>query len=109
MITGKSCGRCGYDLTGLEYQGRCPECGSYFDAWSGEGMSSGLSDTYRRGERVARLFKILGLVFLAVVILGIGALYSWKSNSYPPLIFTGVVSVIVLASAVVTGLSCRRR
>ncbi len=29
---GLMCMRCGFDLTGLEHVGRCPECGEGFDA-----------------------------------------------------------------------------
>ena len=107
-IADKSCERCGYDLTGLAYEGRCPECGSYFDAWSGEGVADGARDKLRRNDWVIRLFQMLGLLFLAVLILAIGALYSWKSNSYTPIIFTGVVSSLFPVSAVVTGVSLRR-
>lgn len=107
-ITGKSCGRCGYDLTGLENQGLCPECGSYHDAWSGEGLAGGVMDKHKRGDWVVRLFQTLGLVVFAMIIIGIGALLSWKSGNPKALILTGVVSLLFLASAVITGLSLRR-
>jgi hypothetical protein len=107
-ITGKSCEGCGYDLTGLEMQGTCPECGRYRDAWSGEGLAGGVMDKHRRGDWVVRLFQTLGLLFLGVVILGIGALLSWKSGHYKPLIPTAAISSLCLVSAVFTGLSLRR-
>ncbi|MEX0744257.1 MAG: hypothetical protein WD118_01535 [Phycisphaeraceae bacterium] len=34
-----TCSHCGYELTGLETQGRCPECGRYFDHTTREGVS----------------------------------------------------------------------
>ena len=45
----------------------------------------------------------------AMVILGIGLLVLWKTGHTGPLIMTGVVSLIFFASAVVSGLSLRRR
>jgi hypothetical protein len=105
----KSCDRCGYDLTGLDYEGRCPECGAYFDYWSGEGIANGVVNRHRRGDRVVGVFHVLGLVFMAVVILGIGVLCSWSTKGPGPIILTGVVSVIFLISAVVAGLSLRHR
>jgi len=108
-ITGKSCGRCGYDLTGLDLQGTCPECGCYHDAWTGEGIALGAAmDKHRRGDWAVRLFQTLGLLFLAAAILGLGALFSWKAGNLRPLGFTGVVALMCLAGAVMTGLSLRR-
>ena len=108
-MTGKLCDRCGYELTGLTEEGRCPECGGYYDVWKGEGIGGGLVDRNRRGDQVVEVIKALGLVFAAIVILAIGAVYTWKTGGLGPVILTGVVSVIFLITAVVTGLSLRRR
>ncbi len=108
-ITGKSCGGCGYDLTGLDVQGVCPECGCYHDAWTGEGIAvKGVMEKHRRGDWVVRLFQTLGLLFMALFTLGLGALFSWKAQNYRPMILTGVLAAMFLASAVATGLSLRR-
>ena len=108
-MAGMSCDRCGYELTGLSEEGRCPECGGYYDYWKGEGIAGGPMDGHRRGDRVVQAMKALGLVVVAMLILGVGAVYTWKTGGLGPIILCGVVSVIFLISAVVSGLSLRRR
>lgn len=108
-INDKCCGRCGYDLTGQERQGLCPECGCYHDAVSGEGVAGGVMDKYQRGDWVMALLRTILLLLGAMVILGIGLLVLWKTGHTGPLIVTGVVSLLFLASAVVSGLSLWRR
>lgn len=108
-MAGKTCGHCGYELTGLDVQGRCPECGGYYDNWSGEGVGGGPMEGLRRGDRVVRLFQLVGLVFLSVVVMGIGALYAWRSGEKGPLIFTGVIAGLFLATAATIGWSLRRK
>jgi len=108
-MTGKQCEKCGYELTGLNTEGRCPECGTFYNAWSGEGIGGGPMQGYRRGDWAVRLFQTLALVFAALVLLGIGAVLSWKASwKASPLIFTGFLAAICLASAVATGLSLRK-
>lgn len=108
-MSGKFCGHCGYDLTGLEFQGRCPECGGYYDHWSGEGIrGSGPIEKHRRGDWVVRLLQTLGLVILALGCLGLGALSYRSTGSVGAMVLTGVLAVIFLISALVTGLSLRR-
>lgn len=108
-MTGKSCVHCGYELTGLSKEGRCPECGGYYDVWKGEGIGGGLTDRNRRSDQVVKVIQTLGLVFAALVISGIGAVYTWKTGGLGPVILCGGVSVIFLISAVVTALSLRHR
>ncbi len=108
-VIDKPCRNCGYDLTGLEIQGRCPECGGYYDGWSGEGLGGGLMDKHERGDFVMGVMKVAGLVVVALLILGLGALASWNVGKPGSLILTGVVSLILLTGAVVSGLSLRRR
>lgn len=103
--TGKQCGKCGYDLTGLEAEGLCPECGEYRDAWSGKGIASQSMVKHQRGEWVVRLLQVLGLVFLSMSCLGLGSLYSMKASSFTPLFLTGLVALMFLVSAVVLGVS----
>lgn len=108
-MEGKTCDRCGYELTGLDVQGRCPECGGYYDSWSGEGIGGGPMESVRRGDRVVRLFQTICLAFLAVAMVGLGVLFSWKSGAALPLIFMGVIGAIFLASAISIGISLKRK
>ncbi len=108
VTTGKRCEKCGYDLTGLEPEGLCPECGAYRDAWSGKGIAGRGMEAQKRGDQVVRVFQVLVLLFLAVVSLVLGSVYTWKSKSYSPLIITGIVALLFFMSAVVAGLSLWR-
>ena len=108
-IDGRQCIRCKYDLTGLDFVGRCPECGRPYDAWSGEGLTGGVMDKHRRGEWVVRLLQAIGLVFAALLIVGIGVLYWYKNGLMTPIVLTGVVALVFLAMAVNIGLSLRSR
>ncbi len=108
-IDGKQCGRCGYDLTGLDFEGRCPECGGNYSSWSGDGIAGGVMDKHRRGEWVVRLFQTIGLVFLALALVGLGVLFHLKNGLMMPIVMTSVVALIFLAMAVNIGLSLRRR
>ena len=108
-MTGKSCGHCGYELTGLSEEGQCPECGAYYDVWSGRGLANDKMAGHRRGDQVVKVIQTLGLLFLGILILGVGAVYTWKTDGLGPLILCGVVSVIFFISTVVSGLSLRKR
>ncbi len=109
-IKEKFCSRCGYDLTGLDFEGRCPECGGYFSQWSGEGLKDfGPMAKHRRGENVVRIVQIVVLVFLAVGLIGFGSLYYMWYGEYKPLFFTSVVALIFLVFAGVTALSLLKK
>ena len=103
--TGKQCGKCGYDLTGLEAEGLCPECGEYRDAWSGRGIASQMMQKHQRGDWAVRLFQALGLAFLSISCLGLGSLYAWKAQNYSPLILTGVCAMMFFISTLMMGIS----
>lgn len=105
----KTCRACGYDLTGLEVQGRCPECGGYYDGWSGEGLARDATDKYVRGDRVVAVVGIIVMVLVALLVLVLGALFTWKSGRPGSLILSAAVSLIFLVGAVVGGVSLRRR
>jgi hypothetical protein len=107
-MTGKSCGRCGYDLTGLDFQGRCPECGGIFDNWTGEGIGGGPMTKHQRGDWVVRLLQTIGLVVCALGVEALGGYYAYKTDGPGPLVLTTVVALIFLAMAVNIGLSLRR-
>jgi hypothetical protein len=108
-MEGKTCDRCGYELTGLDVQGRCPECGGYYDSWSGEGIGGGPMESVKRGDWVVRLFQAICLAFLAVVMVGLGVLFNWKSGETLPLIFMGAIGAIFLASSISIGISLKRK
>jgi len=108
-INDKQCRGCGYELNGLGPQGRCPECGGVYDIYTGEGIAGTMMDKHRRGERVVTLLQTLGLVFAAVLLVGVGALYYWLKQNHAVLILMGVVAAIFLVSAVSTGWSLKRR
>ena len=106
-IKEKFCSRCGYDLTGLDFEGRCPECGGYFSQWSGEGLKDfGPMAKHRRGDYVVRIVQVVVLVFVAMCLVGFGLL---QSGGFKPLILSCVVALIFLAFAGVTALSLLKK
>ena len=108
-MDGKTCSRCGYELTGLEAEGRCPECGGYYDSWSGEGVGGGPMESVRRGDWVVRLMQSIGLLILALALIGLGVLFNRRSGDTLPLIFLSVVAAIFLAMAVSIAASLKKK
>ncbi len=98
----RQCRRCGYELTGLDIQGRCPECGNLYDGWSGQGLSGGPTEAVERGDRVVKLMQAIGLAAMALFVVGIGALFAWRSDRVAPLVFAGVFGMLFLIGAVST-------
>lgn len=97
------CAACGYDLSGLGEQGRCPECGEAFNQTSGEGLRGGprdFAERQRRSERLARRLRTLALAGLAVVVLGCGGLGTLIADDwrYPMGTALLVAAVAVLAA-----------
>jgi len=105
ITTGKRCAKCGYDLTGLEPEGLCPECGLFRDAWSGKGIAGRGIEPQLRGDRVVQVFKVFLFLFLAVVSMGLGAVYNSNFGSYSVLILTGLFSLMFFISAIYAGIS----
>lgn len=70
------CSKCGYDLTGLNAVGRCPECGQPFNTKTRKGMKSDKDDMYR-ADRIFKQVRI-GLLlvggFLILSCAGMGVL-----------------------------------
>jgi hypothetical protein len=73
------CVKCGYALQGLGAQGRCPECGAYYDADSGRGIASELTRRNERSDRAVYLIKFWTLMGAAALVLLIGMLLAWGS------------------------------
>ena len=90
------CGKCGYDLTGLAQEGRCPECGNPFDRRRGLGIT--LQPTPE--EQGARLMKLLRTIALAAMTLLVGGTslgLDWLG--YPYALSVGLVGLLILGSA----------
>ena len=88
-----TCRRCGYDLTGLPRQGRCPECGLVYDLDRGVGVR-----TAEHREQLHRLrrrrtgYLIAGGVLL---VLGLGLLAVTRSLLL--ICLTSIVFLLALA------------
>jgi len=79
-----TCGKCGYELSGLAQRGHCPECGRAYDLYTGEGTSA------RRIPAMARHAKSVALCAVGGVVLmcsGIGSI--WASHK-AALLLTGL-------------------
>lgn len=108
---GARCGSCGYDLSGLGIEGRCPECGQTFDRISGEGLKpdarsgrsfgEGAAERHRRGDRLVRQLGALFMGALALATLACGgvialAVEDWR---YPVATAALVAGIFALAGA----------
>jgi hypothetical protein len=99
---GKTCSRCRYELTGLSDRGHCPECGQYFDVFSGEGFASREGESYRRSERLLNRMRTLALAGVAVIALVIGALVSLVAVHPARPIWIGLAVALLFTLAAVT-------
>jgi len=84
------CGKCGYELTGLHFAGRCPECGHDYDMGTGVGLSSDASRRAERGSFLMRRLLTIVLLGVTLLIAAIGALTAWGMGSYRPAIWAGM-------------------
>lgn len=101
----KLCKKCKYDLVGLKPIGNCPECGTTYNFFTGEGLYS-FADITGRSDRILARIRTLALVGLTLLvataftivglmrgqqaawwlggfftfIIGLGALYSYVSE-----------------------------
>ena len=104
----RSCDRCGYDLVGLARQGRCPECGQYFDVYSGEGLYSGVSARHRRGHRLMARLRTVLIALATVMVMVCGGLMSFVARN--PARAIGIASVIAAVGvlAAITSFVCEK-
>lgn len=81
------CGACWYDLRGLPYIGRCPECGTRYNAWNSvrrlESKCNGRRDGYIRPISNVDIvpgpndWRAAGLLLLMATTTGAGLLLVW--------------------------------
>ncbi len=76
-----NCAACGYDLTGVGWEGHCPECGRFYDKASGRGVArgAGVLSPVERGDRVIMLAKLGAYGALALGCLVWGGIASLSS------------------------------
>ena len=98
-----NCVSCGYDLTGLDPRGRCPECGQDYDVSSGTGLTSHFSARYARTSFILARIRtvVLGVLTLLVLAAGLLATMWMQSGSRPlvvSMVFAGVLGMAAIAS-----------
>lgn len=62
------CHQCGYDLTGLDAEGHCPECGSVYDLNSPYRMARLAENPVGQHVKAITLAVVAGLVLLVGVV-----------------------------------------
>ena len=75
----RHCAKCEYDLTGLRNLGRCPECGSYFNTYTGEGIQKEISGQEKFDRAMCRLRTILLVLAAAGVMICSGVIEWFRS------------------------------
>ena len=79
-----NCAACGYDLAGVSWEGRCPECGSVYDKSSQRGVVRGAKPRggltpHERGDQLVAMLKLGGYAALALGCLLWGGIASLSS------------------------------
>lgn len=77
-----ACAACGYDLTGVGWEGRCPECGGFYDKSNARGIvrgGGGPLTPHERGDRVVAMVKVGGYAALGFAGLLWGGIASLSS------------------------------
>lgn len=92
-----TCGKCGYELSGIAERGACPECGQQYDLDTGKGTHA------RTRPFVTRYIKTLSLVSLAgLIVLCSGGVTLFARNPlaivFLGLVFAGVALIGAVAS-----------
>ncbi|MEM0915574.1 MAG: hypothetical protein AAGB29_13235 [Planctomycetota bacterium] len=101
------CAECGYELTGLNHAGQCPECGAAFDVGSGIGVSSGVSRRNERGDLLMKRIRTIVLALITLGIVGLTAVIAWANQSSKPIIW-GALFVGLGLLATITSLVYHR-
>ena len=100
-----ACSKCGYDLTGLDRLGVCPECGQPYDAQ----RSVGVDDTNHPQRRLDRLLKrvwTLSLIVAMLVVIacsGTCALFVPKPRT--AIAIGGFVLLVLILATIISYLS----
>ena len=95
------CGKCGYDLSGLGRQGRCPECGTVFNLATGKGVRSA-SDAMRRGDRLVRRLRTIACALFGVAMLACAGCLQWVRPTGRSIWIGGVFAGMAFLAAVVS-------
>jgi len=77
-----NCAACGYDLTGVGWEGCCPECGGYYDKSNARGIvrgGRGSMTPHERGDWVVAVVKVVAYAVLGVACLLWGGIASLSS------------------------------
>jgi predicted ATP-dependent serine protease len=101
----KACANCGYELVGMGSRGSCPECGTYWNALTGENIEAGGAERRRRVGKAVDRIRTVVLVVAAGVMLVCGGLLSWAAhaaggNVLRPVVIAGIIAGLLVLAAV---------